>query len=66
MLDINVISSTYPDGGPEPPKLGVQVLESSDKYGKVAVEPLERGFARTIGNPLRRILLSSTNGSAVT
>ena len=66
MLDINVISSTYPDGGPEPPKLGVQVLESSDKYGKVAVEPLQRGFARTIGNPLRRILLSSTNGSAIT
>ena len=66
MLDINVISSTYPDGGPEPPKLGVQVLESSDKYGKVAVEPLQRGFARTIGNPLRRILMSSTNGSAIT
>jgi len=32
----------------------------------VAVEPLPRGFGLTIGNPLRRILLSSTNGSAVT
>ena len=44
----------------------IHVLESDETYGKVSVEPLQRGFGLTIGNPLRRILLSSTNGSAIT
>lgn len=35
-------------------------------YGKLIAEPLERGFGTTIGNPLRRILLSSIEGAAVT
>src|SRR5690606_33535421 len=35
-------------------------------YGKFVVEPFERGFGTTIGNGLRRILLSSLEGSAVT
>ncbi len=35
-------------------------------YGKVVVEPLERGFGTTIGNSLRRVLLSSLEGAAVT
>jgi DNA-directed RNA polymerase subunit alpha len=39
---------------------------SSDKYGRFFVEPFERGFGTTIGNSLRRILLSSLQGSAVT
>jgi DNA-directed RNA polymerase subunit alpha len=39
---------------------------SSDKYGRFYVEPFERGFGTTIGNSLRRILLSSLEGSAVT
>jgi DNA-directed RNA polymerase subunit alpha len=38
----------------------------SDTYGKFYVEPFERGFGMTIGNSLRRILLSSLEGSAVT
>ncbi len=38
----------------------------SDKYGKFLIEPFERGFGTTIGNSLRRILLSSLEGSAVT
>lgn len=37
----------------------------TDSYGKLVVEPLERGFGTTIGNSLRRILLSSIEGSAV-
>ncbi|MCX8069572.1 MAG: DNA-directed RNA polymerase subunit alpha [Thermodesulfovibrionales bacterium] len=37
----------------------------TDKYGKLIVEPLERGFGITIGNTLRRILLSSIEGAAV-
>ncbi len=39
---------------------------SSDKYGRFYIEPFERGFGTTIGNSLRRILLSSLEGSAVT
>ena len=36
------------------------------QYGKFVIEPLERGFATTIGNALRRVLLSSLEGAAVT
>ncbi len=39
---------------------------STDKYGRFYIEPFERGFGTTIGNSLRRILLSSLQGSAVT
>src|SRR5881394_1393431 len=38
----------------------------TDTYGKFYAEPFERGFGMTIGNSLRRILLSSLEGSAVT
>src|SRR5262245_10222831 len=38
----------------------------TDTYGKFIVEPFERGFGMTVGNSLRRILLSSLEGSAVT
>ena len=41
-------------------------MVSSDMYGRFFVEPFERGFGTTIGNSLRRILLSSLEGSAVT
>lgn len=46
-------------------KPSVNALEYNDSYGKFVVEPLERGFAITIGNALRRILLSSLPGVAV-
>lgn len=39
---------------------------SSDRYGRFLIEPFERGFGTTIGNSLRRVLLSSLEGSAVT
>jgi len=39
---------------------------SSDEYGRFYIEPFERGFGTTIGNSLRRVLLSSLEGSAVT
>ena len=38
----------------------------TDTYGKFTAEPFERGFGITVGNSLRRILLSSLEGSAVT
>jgi len=39
---------------------------STDNYGRFFIEPFERGFGTTIGNGLRRVLLSSLEGSAVT
>ena len=47
-----------------PRTIGVQ--EINDTQAKVTLEPLERGFGHTLGNALRRILLSSMPGSAVT
>src|SRR5207249_10673188 len=39
---------------------------NTDRYGKFTIEPLERGFGLTLGNALRRVLLSSLQGAAVT
>src|SRR6186713_2591425 len=39
---------------------------SNDRYGLFVAEPFERGFGATVGNGLRRVLLSSLEGSAVT
>ena len=66
MLETIVLSPGTPEAGTETLNPEFRVMESEDTYGKVAVEPLPRGFGLTIGNPLRRILLSSTNGSAIT
>ncbi|MBF0218804.1 MAG: DNA-directed RNA polymerase subunit alpha [Gammaproteobacteria bacterium] len=44
----------------------VGVKKISENYAKVTLEPLERGFGHTLGNSLRRILLSSMVGSAIT
>jgi len=44
----------------------LDVVEKTNTYGKFACEPLERGFGTTIGNSLRRILLSSLQGAAIT
>lgn len=44
----------------------IESIEQSGAYGKFVVEPLERGFATTLGNALRRVLLSSIPGAAVT
>lgn len=44
---------------------GIEISASSENYGKFVCEPLERGFGITIGNALRRILLSSIHGAAI-
>ena len=44
----------------------IERVETTDNYGKFVVEPLERGFGTTLGNSLRRVLLSSLPGVAVT
>jgi len=66
MLDTLILTPGTPEAGAETLNPEIRVIESEETYGKVAVEPLPRGFGLTIGNPLRRILLSSTNGSAIT
>ncbi|MCH7905736.1 MAG: DNA-directed RNA polymerase subunit alpha [Armatimonadetes bacterium] len=43
----------------------IHTLESTDTYTKFVLEPLERGYGQTIGNGLRRVLLSSIYGAAV-
>ena len=48
----------------EKPKL--ECVEMSENYGKFVVEPLERGFGMTLGNSMRRVLLSSLPGVAAT
>src|SRR5580700_6806633 len=49
-----------------PSKVHSERSTLTDMYGKFHVEPFERGFGMTIGNSLRRILLSSLEGSAIT
>ena len=44
----------------------IETLEHSPFYGKFVVEPLERGYGVTLGNALRRVLLSSLPGAAIT
>ncbi|MDR1253917.1 MAG: DNA-directed RNA polymerase subunit alpha [Oscillospiraceae bacterium] len=50
----------------EKPKIVIEKLSDDGAYGKFVVEPLERGFGNTLGNSLRRVLLSSLPGVAVT
>lgn len=50
----------------KPKRLEVEGETFTDYYGKFVVEPLERGFGITLGNALRRVLLSSLQGAAIT
>lgn len=50
----------------EKPRIDIEELSDDGKYGRFVVEPLERGFGNTLGNSLRRVLLSSLEGVAVT
>jgi DNA-directed RNA polymerase subunit alpha len=49
-----------------PEKLGVEVGADAQRTATIVAEPLERGFGMTLGNALRRVLLSSLQGAAVT
>ena len=49
----------------EKPKIEIVEISDDNKYGKFVVEPLERGYGTTLGNSLRRIMLSSLPGAAV-
>ena len=49
----------------EKPRIEIAEISDDNKYGKFVVEPLERGYGITLGNSLRRIMLSSLPGTAV-
>ena len=49
----------------EKPKIEIAEISEDKTYGKFVVEPLERGYGTTLGNSLRRIMLSSLVGTAV-
>ena len=50
----------------EKPSLVIDEISPDGRYGKFVWEPLERGYGITLGNSLRRVLLSSLSGMAVT
>ena len=50
----------------ERPKIECVEMSEDKRYAKFVMEPLERGFGTTLGNSLRRVLLSSLPGVAVT
>ena len=49
----------------EKPSITIENMSDDGKYGKFTIEPLERGYGTTLGNSLRRVLLSSLPGVAV-
>jgi len=53
-------------GFQKPKRLTCDNLTLTDKYGQFTAQPFERGFGTTIGNALRRVLLSSIEGAAIT
>ena len=52
--------------GIEKPRIDTAEISEDGKYGRFVVEPLERGYGTTLGNSLRRVLLSSLPGYAIT
>jgi DNA-directed RNA polymerase subunit alpha len=50
----------------EPEDVKISTLEENDKYGRYSIEPLPSGYGHTLGNSLRRVLLSSLKGWAPT
>src|SRR6266480_5104858 len=53
-------------GFQKPKRLATDTSSLTDKYGMFWAQPFERGFGTTVGNALRRVLLSSIEGAAVT
>src|SRR5690348_4141001 len=53
-------------GFQKPKRLAAEPESLTDKYGKFSAQPFERGWGTTVGNALRRALLSSLEGAAIT
>lgn len=59
MVQVEVVSE-------DAPRPEIRILETQDNYARFAVEPLAPGYGTTLGNPMRRVLLTSIPGTAVT
>src|SRR5271154_4266012 len=59
------IQSRYDRDAPTETMPHISTLDLQTEYGKFVLEPLERGYGQTIGNALRRVLLSSIHGAAI-
>ena len=66
MLETSILTRELTQRGPEALTPEIKIVESEDTYGKFIFEPLERGYGISVGNPLRRMLLSSIEGTAIT
>ena len=53
-------------GFQRPKRLEFDLESLTDRYGKFSAQPFERGFAFTVGHAMRRVLLSSIEGAAIT
>src|SRR5205807_4389684 len=59
-------TSTMCKGFQKPKPLVTKTEALTDRYGQFTAQPFQRGFGTTIGNSLRRVLLSSIEGAAIT
>ena len=66
MLETSILSDEPVERSAQALAPEIKVLEPGDTYSKFAFEPLDRGYGITIGNPMRRMLLSSIEGTAIT
>jgi DNA-directed RNA polymerase subunit alpha len=63
--EINIMAYTFLKQLIMPEKIGIDEKTATENYAKFVAEPYERGYGHTIGNSLRRVLLSSLDGAAV-
>ena len=66
VLETSILAIGPEQQGPEAIVPEIKVIDLNDTYGKFVIEPLERGYGITVGNPIRRMLLSSIEGTAIT
>ncbi len=66
MLETSILSTAAPQRGVEALAPGIKIVEEGQTHGSFSFEPLDRGYGISIGNPLRRMLLSSIEGTAIT
>ena len=66
MLETSILARGIVQYGTETITPEIKIITADDTYGRFAIEPLDRGYGITIGNPVRRMLLSSIEGTAIT
>ncbi len=66
MLETSILSAGTASRAAEALTPEIKMIDANDVYGKFVFEPLERGYGISIGNPMRRMLLGSIEGTAIT